>query len=63
MMLIGFSCSVHKEPVPYDRVIRSIDEAYEHCDKEKMEAVYGGYLDELFDLIKTCKERALLKDK
>lgn len=59
--LILFSSCASKVPVPYDRVLRSIDAAYVHPDKDKMEAAYKGYMDELFTVIKELEQKCSLK--
>lgn len=62
MSLIGFlGCGNKSIPVPYDRMTYTIDEAYSHPDKAKMEAHYKSYIDELYEKLQMAKEKCQLK--
>lgn len=48
--------------IPYDRVIRNIDDACIHPDKDKMIAIYGGYLEEIFEKCEIKKSELMKKE-
>lgn len=64
MTLIVFSsCAPKLVIVPYDKVIRSVNEACSHEDKGQMKCLYDEYLYQIFDMLSTCREKGLLKDE